>query len=109
MYQTISELPTVRERFAEELVSRGVVRPDEPPALLKAGLDEFQRIREAVLSRGVDAAPVPDLNVTTNGADTPAPSVAPGGPTLDTLRDLNAALLRFPGDFTLNPKLERSI
>jgi 2-oxoglutarate dehydrogenase E1 component len=109
MYQTIAELPTVRERFAEELVSRGVVRPDEPAALLRAGLDEFQRIREAVLARGVDAPPVPDLNVTTDGADSRPPAVAPGGPTLDTLRDLNAALLRFPSDFTLNPKLERSI
>jgi 2-oxoglutarate dehydrogenase E1 component len=109
MYQTIAELPTVRERFAEELVARGVVGPNEPPALLKAGLDEFQRIREAVLSRGVDAAPVPDLHVTTNGADSRPPSLAPGGPTLDTLRDLNAALLRFPSDFTLNPKLERAI
>jgi len=105
MYQAISELPTVRERFAEELVARGVVRPDEPAALLKAGLDEFQRIREAVLSRGVDAAPVPNLNIANNGSGT-LPS---GGPTFDTLRDLNAALLRFPDGFTLNPKLERAI
>ena len=41
-------LPTVREAFAEDLVSRGVMRPDEPAALLKAGLDELQRIRESV-------------------------------------------------------------
>ena len=109
MYQTIAELPTVRERFAEDLVARGVVRRDEPAALLKAGLNEFQRIREAVLSRGVDADPVPDLNVTTNGSNVMSSSVGIGGPTLDTLRDLNAALLRFPADFTLNPKLERAI
>jgi 2-oxoglutarate dehydrogenase E1 component len=109
MYQTIAELPTVRERFAEDLVARGVVRPDEPAALLKAGLDELQRIRESVLARGVDAAPVPDLHVATNGTDPHAPSLGSGGPTLDALRDLNAALLRFPSDFTLNPKLERAI
>jgi 2-oxoglutarate dehydrogenase E1 component len=109
MYQTIAELPTVRESFAEDLVARGVVRPDEPAALLKAGLDEFQRIREAVLSRGVDAEPVPDLNVTTNGKDSLPSRAARGGLTLDGLRDVNAALLTFPDDFTLNPKLERAM
>jgi 2-oxoglutarate dehydrogenase E1 component len=109
MYQAIAELPTVRERFAEDLVARGVVSNDEPAALLKAGLDEFQRIRETVLSRGVDAAPVPDLKVAANGTGLRPPTVAPGGPTLDTLRDLNAALLAFPSGFTLNPKLERAI
>jgi 2-oxoglutarate dehydrogenase E1 component len=109
MYQTIAEMPTVRERFAQDLVARGVVRPDEPDALLKAGLDELQRIRENVLARGVDAAPVPDLNITTNGSHVAQAGPGSGGPTLDALRDLNAALLRFPDDFTLNPKLERAI
>ncbi|MCC7369160.1 MAG: 2-oxoglutarate dehydrogenase E1 component [Chloroflexi bacterium] len=109
MYETISKLPTVREMFVEDLIARGVVRPDEPAALLKAGLDELQRIREAVLARGVDAAPVPDLQVARNGHDRPAASLLGGGPTLDTLRDLNAALLRFPDGFTLNPKLDRAI
>jgi 2-oxoglutarate dehydrogenase E1 component len=109
MYRAIAELPTVREHFAKDLVARGVVRPDEPEALLKAGLDELQRIRENVLSRGVDAAPVPDLNITSNGAHAARPGSGRGGPTLDSLRDLNAALLRFPDDFTLNPKLERAI
>jgi 2-oxoglutarate dehydrogenase E1 component len=109
MYQAIAELPTVRERFAEDLVARGVVRPDEPDALLKAGLDELQRIRENVLARGVDAAPVPDLNISTSASHVSRNGLTPGGPTLDALRDLNAALLRFPDDFTLNPKLERAI
>jgi 2-oxoglutarate dehydrogenase E1 component len=108
MYRSIAELPTVRERFAEGLVKRGVVRPDEPAALLRAGLDEFQRIREAVLSRGVDAAPVPDLSLSTNGTSGAA-IVPTAGLTLNGLRDLNAALLRFPDGFKLNPKLERNI
>jgi hypothetical protein len=94
MYGTIAELPTVRERFAEELVSRGVVRPEEPAALLKAGMDEFQRIREAVLSRGVVAAPVPDLNITTNGTQVASRGVGPGGPMLDTLRPERRCWLR---------------
>src|SRR5207237_1684809 len=48
IYAAVEKLPTVRERFASELVQRGVVREGEPEAFLKAGLDEFQRIRESV-------------------------------------------------------------
>src|SRR5579859_2599228 len=47
-YAAIEKQPTVRERFAADLVRRGVVREGDPEAFLKAGLDEFQRIREAV-------------------------------------------------------------
>jgi 2-oxoglutarate dehydrogenase E1 component len=47
-YAAIDKQPTVRERFARELVKRGVVRAGDPEAFLKAGLDEFQRIRESV-------------------------------------------------------------
>jgi 2-oxoglutarate dehydrogenase E1 component len=108
MYQRIANTPTIRELFAEELVARGVVGADEPAALLKSGLDEFQRIREAVLARGVDAEPVPDLQIDMNGKDGLASPLG-SGPTLDTLRNLNAALLRFPDGFTMNPKLERSM
>src|SRR5207244_2295238 len=48
MYATVDKKPTVREQFAAELVRRGVVRQGDPEAFLKAGLDEFQRIRERV-------------------------------------------------------------
>src|SRR6202023_1896234 len=47
-YAAIEKQPTVRERFAADLVRRGVVRDGDPEAFLKAGLDEFQRIRESV-------------------------------------------------------------
>ncbi len=62
MYELIRQHPTVRELFAAELVRRGVVGPDEPDALLRAGLDEFQRIRESALARanGVGAGQTTD-------------------------------------------------
>ncbi|MCC6177357.1 MAG: 2-oxoglutarate dehydrogenase E1 component [Chloroflexi bacterium] len=109
MYQKIATLPTVREHFAEDLVARGIVRRGEPEALLKAGLDEFQRIREGVLARGVEIAPPPRFAVndpTTNGAVTEGDATAL---SYDCLRELNAALLRLPEGFTLNPKLERAV
>src|SRR5207248_1715149 len=49
-YATIEKKQTVREGFATDLVKRGVVRQGDPEAFLKAGLDEFQRIREQVRS-----------------------------------------------------------
>ena len=79
--------------------------PDEPAALLKAGLDEFQRIREAVLARGVDATPRPDLNVTTRTARRrAAPRAAPSGPTLDALRDLNDGAAPLPERLHAQPE-----
>ena len=48
MYAAIEKKLTVREQFAADLVRRGVVRNGDPEAFLKAGLDEFQRIRESV-------------------------------------------------------------
>src|SRR5262249_20200885 len=46
LYAAVDNKPTVRELFAADLVQRGVVRQGDPEAFLKAGLDEFQRLRE---------------------------------------------------------------
>src|SRR5438132_1056905 len=54
MYAAVEKQPTVRERFAADLVKRGVVRDGDPAAFLKSGLDEFQRIREGVRRRSDD-------------------------------------------------------
>jgi 2-oxoglutarate dehydrogenase E1 component len=106
LYAAIQQHPTVREQFARELVRRGVLGDGEPEALLKAGLDEFQRLRDA-LSRsdhGREAIPL-----SANGAHRApaAPAVSP--PSLSRLRELNAALFTFPPDFQLNPKLARAV
>jgi 2-oxoglutarate dehydrogenase E1 component len=108
MYSTIGNQRTVRERFAAELVARGVVRDGEPEAFLKAGLDEFQRIRDAVRQR-------PD------GRDTGPDGYEPGEPPArqasrretpvdwDALKQINQALLTFPDGFTVHPKLDRAL
>ncbi len=124
MYATIRELPTVREQFAAELVRRGVVGAGEPDALLQAGLDEFQRIRESVLARArADERPGPGAvraeqalaaRRPAPGADEradgkPAASTALEPVSLEALRELNQALTRLPEGFALNPKLARPI
>jgi 2-oxoglutarate dehydrogenase E1 component len=104
LYARIGHHRTVREQLAEALVERGVVRPGEPEAFLKAGLDEFQRLRESVQRAPPTPGEVP-------------PGVQPAGErattlkpaSLGQLRTLNAALLSFPEGFTVNPKLQRAL
>jgi 2-oxoglutarate dehydrogenase E1 component len=106
MYAEIDKQPTVRERFAADLVRRGVVREGDPEAFLKAGLDEFQRIRERV--RNAPLARPPRVE-----ADSPplltASATAQPGPAWDALRAVNAALVTFPPGFNLHPKLDRAL
>ena len=105
VYAEVQKKPTVRERFAAELVRRGVVREGDPGAFLKAGLDEFQRIRERVR-----ASASADGHVT---AEPPAAPVVvtpePPRPSWDTLKSLNTRLLTLPDGFHVHPKLVRSL
>src|SRR5689334_19816726 len=104
VYAAVERHATVREHFAAELVKRGVVREGEPEAFLKAGLDEFQRIRESVGS-----------STSSNEEPRVEPDRANGrlredrSPGWDELRRLNEELLRLPEDFSLSRKLERAV
>ena len=122
-YAAIEKKPTVRERFAADLVRRGVVRQGDPEAFLKAGLDEFQRIRERVRDADADRLPTPQpppLDLRGEGEDSfgsrNSPSLRQGGgwgegrsPDWETLKDLNAALVAFPDGFNVHPKLTRAL
>lgn len=115
MYAAIETQPTVREQFASELVKRGVVRSGEPEAFLKSGLDEFQRIRESVRQPNTPL-PLGEAARSAGEGDNPAePPTSPSGkrrskpPTWDHLKALNDALLSFPQDFKVHPKLERAL
>jgi 2-oxoglutarate dehydrogenase E1 component len=122
MYAAIGNQRTVRERFAADLVARGVVRDGEPEAFLKAGLDEFQRIRNGVRQRQDGRAPEADGHAAEAAVRSTAPAhgdpstgsgdprAGHGGPVdWDTLRSVNQALLTFPDGFTVHPKLERAL
>jgi 2-oxoglutarate dehydrogenase E1 component len=111
-YAVIEKKPTVRERFAADLVERGIVRDGDPEAFLKAGLDEFQRIRESV-RRQPDGREQADSQ---NGVGVPAPARLDGQLkdqlqplSWQRLKALNDALLTFPKDFALHPKLDRAL
>jgi 2-oxoglutarate dehydrogenase E1 component len=103
-YAAIERQPTVREQFAADLVRKGVVRQGDPDAFLKAGLDEFQHIRERVRSSpatDADTSPAPTL-------DMRRPRTL-AAPTWDQLKGLNTKLLTFPPDFNVHPKLDRAL
>jgi len=111
MYAAVSSHLTVRERFAADLVARGVVREGEPEAFLKAGLDEFQRIRDAVRQRpnGRDDSAVPPA--ARDSAPAHSEPVEPGAGQVDwdTLKSQNQTLLTFPDGFNVHPKLDRAL
>jgi 2-oxoglutarate dehydrogenase E1 component len=104
MYAAVDKKPTVRELFAADLVRRGVVREGDPEAFLKAGLDEFQRIRDSV--RRQSQSPSSDASVDATSASSAHDLTAPDW---DRLKALNTALLTFPPDFNLHPKLDRAM
>jgi 2-oxoglutarate dehydrogenase E1 component len=105
VYAGVEKKATVRELFAADLVRRGVVREGDPEAFLKAGLDEFQRIRERVRS-----AASPNGHV---AEEAPAPALAAveerPTPSWDTLKSLNTSLLTLPEGFHVHPKLVRTL
>jgi 2-oxoglutarate dehydrogenase E1 component len=104
MYAAIERHATVRERFATDLVRRGVVREGEPDAFLKAGLDEFQRIRVSVQTEQAAADESAVEPERTNGR------VREAAPTdWAQLQRLNSELLQLPEGFSLSRKLERAL
>src|SRR3981081_2232230 len=97
-YASVEKQPTVRERFAADLVRRGVVRDGDPAAFLKSGLDEFQRIREGVRRRSDDVSSNEVPRIAHKPNESSIRKV-----TWDRLKTLNNALLTFPEGFNLHP------
>jgi 2-oxoglutarate dehydrogenase E1 component len=100
MYATIASHPTVRALYAQRLEEQGVITSQEAQALLDEVREELQRAR--------DEAPSADPQ-----AEQPARQTPPALSEIDTavpdatLRELHQALLDFPGEFHVNPRLRR--
>jgi 2-oxoglutarate decarboxylase len=106
MYATIAAHPTVRELFADRLISEGVVtKADAQQSYDKA----YKRVAEAhanvqqrIKEHGsADAAKRPQ-----NGAPQSAPSTRVSA---DVLKSLNQQLLAVPPGFTVHPKLIKQL
>ena len=107
LYNTISRHPTPRSRWAETLVSRGLVTEEEVADGARALADELreaQDLRGKTLEDEV-ALPWthPDFGAVVQDFD-PHTQVP-----LDRLEQINRALLDFPEGFTVHPKLLRQL
>ncbi len=101
MYQRIAEHPTVRELWARTLVARGVITQEKADEMIRARLAEMQSAYEAVR---------PEQDLIEPEPEAPPPGAAAKAHTavpIERLREINAALLSLPDDFTVHRKLER--
>ena len=101
MYQRIAAHPTVREIWARTLVGRGVVTAEQAESLASRHSAEMQRAYEGLKPEQdlVEPEPEPAPPGAASRANTEVP--------LARLRELNAALLALPPNFTIHKKLER--
>jgi 2-oxoglutarate dehydrogenase E1 component len=101
MYRAIASHPTVRELWARTLVQRGVVTDEQVEALSQKHTAALQAVMDALQPEQDFVEPQPEAPPP--GAASKAETAVP----LAQLKELNAALLTLPSDFTMHRKLER--
>ncbi|MGB7876245.1 MAG: 2-oxoglutarate dehydrogenase E1 component [Anaerolineales bacterium] len=98
MYRIIDDHPTVRQLWASRLEAE-----DKAESLLQERLKELQEVNEKLDAEEALDEPVPPRPP--SGAAKKVKTAVP----LKRLRELNQALMQFPDDFNLSPKLGKSI
>ncbi|WAH43606.1 2-oxoglutarate dehydrogenase E1 component [Alicyclobacillus fastidiosus] len=97
LYTLINERPTVKALYGEQLQAEGVLSSEQIASVdseISAALMEaFQKL--------------PDMHHHAPITDFSAPQVEVSKVSLETLREMNQALLQTPEDFTTYPKLKR--
>jgi 2-oxoglutarate dehydrogenase E1 component len=99
MYEAIRTHPTARETLAAELVAQGVVSQAEADAALQQVLDELARTLEGLAEGDGHGDEAGDESRPRVPAETGVPAAA--------LAELNDALLRRPGGFQPNARLDK--
>jgi 2-oxoglutarate dehydrogenase E1 component len=103
LYEKINHHPTVRNVWADQLVSDGASDPAEADKLLQKWMGSLKSALDTLKPEKVLPKPaIPSLD-----SDDFKP--VPTGVPLDSLEAMNAALVEFPEGFHLNHKLERPI
>ena len=103
MYRKIDQHPRVRQIWSERLENEGSLQQTEAEALLQTQLKTLQEANDQLDPESALFEPVPKP---------PPPGAAQKvktAVTLKRLRELNKALLEFPKDFLLNPKLVKAV
>ena len=107
MYERIKETPTVRQRYAEQLVAAGVVdaaQVEAEPQQFYQRLSEIQQSLKAHLSEDTKGEEPQRISGVQQLVSEPDTRTAP-----QLLTSLNQQLLAVPDGFTVNPKLQRQL
>ncbi|MFN2570127.1 MAG: multifunctional oxoglutarate decarboxylase/oxoglutarate dehydrogenase thiamine pyrophosphate-binding subunit/dihydrolipoyllysine-residue succinyltransferase subunit [Gemmatimonadales bacterium] len=101
MYERIKQTPPVREKYAAQLASEGIVDAAQASADAEAAYQRLAAIQQAVKTgqRAEDTQRIPRKT-------TPEPTTAVPA---DVLTKLNAELLAVPEGFTIHPKLQKQL
>ncbi|WP_152670538.1 2-oxoglutarate dehydrogenase E1 component [Rubrobacter aplysinae] len=100
MYEIISNHPSVRERWADTLLERGILEEGEPEQFVEEISSRMEEIRND--PSDVDEEPVFDRQL-----HTPLTGIPDTGVESGRLLEANEALLELPEGFTPNSKLYR--
>ena len=103
MYRKIDEHPTVRQLWASRLERAGALEEGQAEQLLQTRLQSLQGVNDGLDAEKALVEPVPQPPP--RGAAHKARTAV----TLKRLKELNWALLEFPDDFQLNPKLRKAV
>ncbi|HJU42286.1 MAG TPA: 2-oxoglutarate dehydrogenase E1 component [Vicinamibacterales bacterium] len=101
VYQIVAAHPTVREKYARQLVERGELTQEHADGMVQSRMAELETIYASVKPEEDVVPPVPA--VPPSGAATKAKTAVP----LSLLQDLNRDLMMVPDGFTVHRKLER--
>jgi 2-oxoglutarate dehydrogenase E1 component len=101
MYERIKQTPPVREKYAAQLASEGVVDAAQTAADAEAAYQRLAAVQQAVKSGQRAEEP---QRITPKNAPEPTTAVA-----ADVLTKLNGALLAVPDGFTMHPKLQKQL
>ena len=101
MYTTVTQHPTVRQRFADGLVAEGTITAEEAAGMMRGTLDGLAATRKQVVDSGSTTAPFSE-----NGKHDLAAEIDTGV-AADDLRTYDAAIHALPEGVQLNPKLRR--
>ena len=101
MYEIIRDHPTVRELWAKELESRGIIEEGEADRMAEEILSNMQEVHKEP-SDGLE-----EEDVATDQPHTPLVEIPETAVPAQKLAELNEAMLERPEGFTPNPKLER--
>ncbi len=105
MYEAIRSHPTVRELYAQRAEEAGIITTEEADALLK---DAFAVLEQAKHEADDGLYPV-DLQDSDIGEGDSFLDTTPAPVSADELTVFNQELLAWPRDFSLNPKLARTL